>query len=73
MPQCHDSYDLGGYPEPGPVPEARAHEVPCHDSYDPYATYRSRRARRAARALRARAAASRLARAGGRADVPAGK
>lgn len=71
MPHCHDDYDLSGYPEPGPVPEARDQDVACHDSYDPYAVRLGRRARRAARELRSRAVP--VARVARREDVKAGR
>ncbi len=35
MSQCHDHYEFGGYPEPGPVPPALTDEAPCHDCYGP--------------------------------------
>ena len=74
MPQCHDDYDLSRYPDPGPVPEARARDVACHDSYDPRPVrlaQRARRARRAAGELRNRAVL--VARAARREDVKAGQ
>lgn len=61
MPQCHDDYELGGYPGPAPVPPGPTDEAPCHDSYE---DHWPRWSRRRARLLRDRAARAKAHRPG---------